>query len=398
MTAFEQKFIENPLFLKWIFHSNTSIDQYWDKYLQEHPEERVQIFDLKALLGGLKYSTEALEYFEKEDIANWINLRIDRDLQKNKRKLLVASFMKYAAVAVVFALIGGLLVYLRTGGSSVFDRFADQIVQIPSVSQSTVLIRSNGENIDLRKSSSTVDYSSRGSVVLNNDSVIQAEAENSNAMNQLIVPYGSQTEVILPDHTHVWLNAGSRLVYPTQFQGKTREVMLFGEAFFKVTKNADHAFVVNTSDLEVTVLGTEFNLSAYAEDNVIQTVLKEGSVSVQRRNSGFYEKALTLKPNQMALFNKNSKEINVYQVDADNYTFWIQGLLSFDEIDFNRIIKKVERFYNIRISFSDPKLGMMRISGKLDLKQNKEEVLEYLGKVSLTNIKRVNNSQYIVNK
>ena len=75
-----------------------------------------------------------------------------------------------------------------------------------------------------------------------------------------------------------------------------------------------------------------------------------------------------------------------------------KGLLSFDDVDFNRIVKKVERFYNISVNFSEPILGTIRISGKLDLKKSKDEVLEYLEKVSLTNIKKINENQYMVKK
>ena len=145
-------------------------------------------------------------------------------------------------------------------------------------------------------------------------------------------------------------------------------------------------------------MGTQFNVSAYAEDKVIQTVLKEGSVAIRQNNAGFFDKEVVLKPNQMASFSKNSNETMLYDVDASYYTLWTKGLLSFDDVDFNRILKKVERFYNISVGFSEPVLGTIRISGKLDLKRNKDEVLEYLEKVSLTNIEKVNDNQYMVKK
>jgi transmembrane sensor len=114
--------------------------------------------------------------------------------------------------------------------------------------------------------------------------------------------------------------------------------------------------------------------------------------------SVLFERDLVLKTNQMASFNRTSKDTKVYEVDVNYYTLWTKGLLSFDEIDFTRIVKKVERFYNISIEFSEPLLGATRISGKLDLKQKREEVLEYLEKVSLTTIEKVNDNQYMVKK
>ncbi|BBE19591.1 anti-sigma factor [Aquipluma nitroreducens] len=398
MTFSDQKFIEDPKFLQWIFHNNQLVNQYWEQYLLEHPEEEAQIIELKTRLSELKYSDETMLQFEKEQIAQQVISRINLDLEKNKRQSIFVSFLKYAAVAVAFAVIGGLAVYLNSDNNSIYQQLAGQMVQIPSEGQGPLLITSTGENVDLKKSNSSVDYTRNGAIVLNSDSVIKAADDMPNVMNQLVIPYGNQSKLILSDNTVVWLNAGSRLVYPTFFSGKTREVLLFGEAFFEVSKNADKPFIVKTSDIEIKVLGTQFNVSAYAEDKVIQTVLKEGSVAIRQNNASFFDKEVVLKPNQMASFAKNSNETKLTDVDVSYYTLWTKGLLSFDDVDFNRIVKKVERFYNISVNFSEPILGTIRISGKLDLKKNKDEVLEYLEKVSLTNIKKISENQYMVKK
>lgn len=398
MAFSDQKFIENPKFLQWIFHNNRSVDQYWEQYLLEHPEEEAQILELKTRLSELKYSDETMLQIEKEDIAQQVISRINLDLEKNKRQSIFISFLKYAAVAIVFAAIGGLVVYMNSSKESIYQQLAGQMVHIPAEGQGPLLITSTGENVDLKKSNSSVDYTRNGAIVVNNDSVIKAANDIPNVMNQLVIPYGNQSKLILSDNTVVWLNAGSRLVYPTFFNGKTREVLLFGEAFFEVSKNAEKPFIVKTSDIEIKVLGTQFNVSAYAEDKVIQTVLKEGSVAIRQNNATFFDSEILLKPNQMASFSKSSNETKLTDVDASYYTLWTKGLLSFDDVDFNRILKKVERFYNISVGFSEPTLGSIRISGKLDLKRNKDEVLEYLEKVSLTNIKKVNDNQYLVKK
>jgi ferric-dicitrate binding protein FerR (iron transport regulator) len=290
------------------------------------------------------------------------------------------------------------MVYLNTGKESVYQQLAGQLVEIPSSGHGPVLITSNGENVNLKKSNSSVDYTRRGTIVINKDSVINTNTASDEGMNQLVIPYGNQSQITLADNTVVWLNAGSRLIYPGSFKGKTREVLLFGEAFFEVSENKEQPFVVKTTDLQIKVLGTKFNVSAYAEDKIIQTVLAEGSVSVRKNDANFYDRDLILKPNQLASFNKTSAETKIYDVDAAYYTLWTKGLLSFNEVDFNRILKKVERFYNVTISFSEPTLGLIRISGKLDLKQHREEVLEYLEKVSLTKIEKVDDFTYVVKK
>lgn len=386
------------MFADWVFRPTPGINQYWGKYLLEHPDEAPQILELKSRLTELRYLDETLSPEVKVKIAEQVIDRIEQEEENQKRHTLILSLMKYAAVALIFAVIGGLVVYLKSDNESIYQQLAGQMVHIPSEGQGPLLITSTGDNVDLKKSNSSVDYTRNGAIVLNNDSVIKAANNIPNVMNQLVIPYGNQSKLILSDNTVVWLNAGSRLVYPTFFNGKTREVLLFGEAFFEVSKNIEKPFIVKTSDIEIKVLGTQFNVSAYAEDKVIQTVLKEGSVAIRQNNSSFFDSEVVLKPNQMASFSKGSSETKLYDVDASYYTLWTKGLLSFDDVDFNRILKKVERFYNISVNFSEPILGTIRISGKLDLKQNRDEVLEYLEKVSLTNIERVNDNQYMVKK
>jgi len=398
MAFYDQKYIENPLFVEWVFRPNSGIDKYWNDYLLKHPEEESLVMELKSRLIELKYTEENLTSEEKIEIAEYVIARVERHEESAKRRSLMLSLLKYAAVALIFAVIGGLAVYLKSDKQSIYQQMAGQIVRIPSEGKGPVLITSSGENLNLRRTNSSVDYTQNGTVVLNNDSVLKTSNQDEVSMNQLVIPYGNQSKLTLSDNTVVWLNAGSRLVYPTVFKGKTREVLLFGEAYFEVAKNANQPFIVKTSDIEVKVLGTQFNISAYAEDKAIQTVLKEGSVEIRENDANLFSSKVILKPNQMASFSKTTNETSLYNVDASYYTLWTKGLLSFDDVDFDKVIKKIERFYNISVDFSEPGLRAIRISGKLDLKGNRSEVLEYLQKVSSTEIKRLNENQFIVNK
>ena len=396
MTPFDQKFIEDPQFLNWVFKSNPVVETYWEHYLIENPQEADQLLELKARLTELRFSNDIMTISEKEELGIRITSRLNRELKHNKRRLILNTLMKYAAVALIFAAIGGLVVYFNIDRGNIYQQFAQQTIQVPSSVQGPLLITSSGENINLKKSNSTVNYSKSGTVVLNNDSVLKTTEDASTVMNQLVIPYGNQSRIVLSDNTVVWLNAGSRLVYPTQFNGKTREVLLFGEGYFEVTKNPEKPFIVKTSNLDIRVLGTKFNISTYAEDNVIQTVLKEGSVAVRRNGAGLFEKDIVMKPNQMTSFDKTTNFTKIQEVDVNYYTLWTKGLISFEEIDFVRVIKKLERFYNISINFSDPQKEIIRISGKLDLKQSRKEVMEYLEKVSMSRFEQVNNNQYTI--
>jgi transmembrane sensor len=397
MTPLEQKFIDNPLFLKWVFHNDPSVQTYWEQYLEENSEEKKDALAFKASLYNFKLADETLCVAERMQMSAYILSGIKHKMLRKRRLIIFRSLLQYAAVAVFFFAIGGALVYLHLGRQDSFQQLAEKAYTISSASQGPVLITSNGEKIGLKSVSSTVDYSKKGEIRLNRDSVIESSPDQADQLNQLVIPFGNQSRVVLSDNTIVWLNAGSRLIYPAIFKDKTREVLLFGEAYFEVSENPDKPFVVKTTSIDIKVLGTKFNISAYPGDNIVQTVLKYGSVSLRRNGAGMFEKDLIIKPNQMASFNKTTNDTRIYEVDVDYYTLWTKGLISFEEIDFIRIIKKIERFYNISVSFSLKETETIRISGKLDLKRSRKEVMEYLEKVSLTKIKQVNENQYIIN-
>jgi ferric-dicitrate binding protein FerR (iron transport regulator) len=255
-----------------------------------------------------------------------------------------------------------------------------------------MLILPEGQSVAINNGESTLDYSNPGEIVINKDSIINNIEPTK--ISQLVIPHGSSSKVVLNDGSVVWLNAGSSLVYPSVFSNKTREVVLFGEAFFSVAKNVNKPFIVQTSALEIQVLGTEFNISAYPEDNIIQTVLKEGSVAIRRKGASRNENDIILIPNQLASFNKITKLSEVTNVNTEFYTSWTEGLLTFENRDLNRVIKSLERYYDINIQFDDPLLGSVKISGKLDLNQSKDEVFEYLSKVSSTTFVQISDNYY----
>ena len=108
------------------------------------------------------------------------------------------------------------------------------------------------------------------------------------------------------------------------------------------------------------------------------------------------KKPIELKPGQMAYFNKKSKETTVSEVDVEPYILWIQGLFSFSNTDFNRITKKLERYYDINFQYDDPMKGTIQITGKLDVTQEREEVFGYLEKLTGLDFIKVTDKQYVI--
>jgi len=334
------KYLEDIKFICWVFEPNDQLNSHWEDYLKQHPEETKSIQLARKLVLQFRAESKILSEEEKILLFSRILKQIEEKQQTRNSKQIFLSFAKYAAVALLFFSIGALLFYRPNLINPALQAFKSQMLVPGNEAQ---LIRSNGENIIMADQRSVISYQNDGAVIVNKDTLKSSKSDltSNQVLNQLIIPYGKTSEVMLPDGTKVYLNAGSRLAYPDQFTGKSREVMLVGEAYFEVKHDSKHPFVVLVNELKIKDLGTEFNVSAYAEDNTIQTVLNQGSVSISRLNSGFLERELVLKPNQMASFNKTSSETKVYDVDASYYSIWTQGLLSFDEIDFNRVVKRV---------------------------------------------------------
>ena len=391
-----QKLIENPLFFKWIFYPSNEINAYWDHYLEMHPAEAFQILQLKEQIKfHLRFEDKKLTDLEKKRLAEKIAMNIDR-VGANKKRLRSLKFlMRYAAVGFLFFFIGGSLVYFYLESRQppmVFENRA-----LPAQFQDPVLIIGDSKQIALNRGESQLEYSEEGAITLNSEQTIEQESEEKlPEMNTLVIPYGSRSVISLSDGSRVWLNAGSRLIYPSRFVDKTREVFLSGEAFFDVAKNEKQTFVVKTVDVKVHVLGTRFNISAYPEDYSVQTVLVDGSVGIKRSDAGIFEKPVKLAPGQLGYYNKKTSETQISVVDIKEYTLWTEGLFSFSNTDLNRIVKKLERYYNIQFQFDDPFKGSIQITGKLDVTKGREEVFEYLSKLTGLEFLKINERHYII--
>jgi len=169
---------------------------------------------------------------------------------------------------------------------------------------------------------------------------------------QVSVPYGETRSVVLNDSTHVVLNAGSTLIYPKQFKADTRQVYLTGQANFDVHADAEHPFIVKTQCIDVQVLGTRFGVEAYADHDVVRTILQKGSVRVavndSTRQSGNSSYILT--PDQCLEYAKSSGRVNIIDpVDAERLLRWGTGYLTFTKASFTDIIAVLERRFDVNI-------------------------------------------------
>lgn len=190
-------------------------------------------------------------------------------------------------------------------------------------------------------------------------------------------PIGSQTKIILPDSTVVWLNSGTSLKYNKAYGKKNREVTLAGEGYFEVNKDESKPFYVHTDSLDVRVLGTTFNMKAYSDEANVTVNLIEGSVDVSlptSKNKG----SLLMKPNEKIVFNKQTKKIESSEVDASRSSLWTTGKLCFVDATLEQISKDLERKYNVKIYIASDKVKNELFSGSLNLNLSLKEVFSYI--------------------
>jgi transmembrane sensor len=171
---------------------------------------------------------------------------------------------------------------------------------------------------------------------------------------EIIAPIGSRTVVQLSDGTEVNLNYGSKIKYPRNFTGDTREISLVGEAYFDVAHNPDRPFIVKTGKLDVKALGTEFNVHAYPDDDVIETTLVEGKVVIERAISDNKNQAIgTMVPGQHVSFNLNSGKTSSIKGKIEKYIAWKDGKLVFDNEPLTGVAEKLGRMFNVEIEVAD---------------------------------------------
>ena len=374
-----EKYIDNGLFIKWVYEPDDDLNAYWNLYQSNHPEEKNILLSLRKEMQSVRITNQGLTTVRKKELSNRIAGKIQGIRRVRQVKSIGRSLLKYAAIALLFIGIGGALSYLRPDRESLFEQVS--YFDIPGMAGNPTLLLSDGSKIVLNSKYPEIRFISANQIKINNDSLIVLPEKNE-IPDQLIIPYGCQGKIVLSDQSVVWLNAGSRLFFPSVFEEKEREVILFGEAFFEVKHNDNKPFIVKTANYRINVLGTKFNVSAYLGDDVSQTVLTEGSIELELENKRWFNTKIYLKPNELFSYDKETKEAGVHKIQPDKYVLWKDGIVKFEEEDLSNVIQKVERFYDIQIKLKDPTDKNIRFNGKLNLKNDKYEVLYYITKVA----------------
>jgi transmembrane sensor len=246
--------------------------------------------------------------------------------------------------------------------------FADRLGQMRKINSDKDLFKLKGRLFDHRKAARPIDMIQKAAAILTIPLLLATiwsvynlkqytDRTFASVVKETETAYGLRTQITLSDGTVVWLNSGSKLIYPETFDQKIREVTLEGEGFFKVTSNEKHPFVVNAKNLKVRATGTEFNIACYGNEPNIEILLAEGNVSLLTSQSSNDQLICKLLPGEMATYHKDANRVSVQKVDMPKYLAWTQGKLVFRNDKMNDVITRLGRWYNTDISLEGDELS-----------------------------------------
>ena len=387
--------LQNETFLNLVKDTDNFVNQL-DILDKAFPDKREVI---AYVLEFLKANLADQKKMSSNDVdAIWQNVWKTTD--KNKRFIshwLTSHDLWKAAAVLIVVLASSVLIYHRITRDPLAEIASNK--NVPS--NEAMIILSDGSRHSLNKKDSLIKYSNNGREVLINGDQKEEKLKNPATsklavINQIIVPFGQRHSIILCDGTRVLLNSGSRLVYPAEFLGKTREVWLKGEGYFEVTKNPEKPFIVKTDFMNIKVLGTVFNISDYDDEPTAYTVLVEGKVEVSQKNRLFGTTDKILRPGQGCFYSIETKTSEIRKVELYDYISWKDGLFNFKDQPLVAIVSRLRKYYNQNILIEAGKLPNTLISGKLVLSDNLDAVMKYLAKTMESRYEKNKNGDFIL--
>ncbi len=349
--------LEEELQLKQILTEDKKLEEWWNQFRKaDHIENRLK------------------DYAQVDLNAKW-NLHLAKRKSRFYKKRRT-DWMTVAATVAVFVAVGWWA--YQTGDSVEAGNAALSTIH-PGSSKAELIVENGNHYIlpelkpgVIREKGTAIAHSGKALTY-----AIAAASENKEklkaSMHTIVVPRGGKHQLTLSDGTKVWLNAQSKLRYPAWFDGDTRQVELSGEAYFAVAHDASKPFYVNARNTKVKVLGTEFNVKAYEDENEIAATLVKGKVHVQLNESaehGF------LRPGEQALVQGNNLSVN--KVDSYYYTAWKEGVFVFKKERIQDIFRRLERWYDFDVFYSNESVKNDLFNGTIERTEEITDVLMLL--------------------
>ena len=375
-----EDFLKDTYFLKSIKTPTKESIAFWKKQLLTKKIREKEFRVAKNIILSANIPHHTISEEELSELWNKIEKsNKQKPLQRHSRLIQFASVA--ASLAILFALSYTFWSKQSNNGRSLIS--IAKLMQVQGDSSAVQLILNNDKNITLDQENVTIEYNATGDVIVNKQQVAHNIASNTNGpaqlsetntYNQLIVPKGKRSSIVFGDGTKLWVNSGSRIVYPISFKKDKREIYVEGEVYLEVTKDKTRPFIVSTNKMNIAVLGTSFNVTAYTADKEQSVVLVTGAVEVNTDSN----KKIALTPNNRLTY--TGGQLDVENVDASLYISWVEGLYIYNSEKLGTILDRLSRYYGKTITY-DARVSELRCSGKLDMK---DELLDVLAGLAQT--------------
>jgi hypothetical protein len=330
--------------------------------MEEFPDSRQEMEDAILIVRRMKIEeVDVPTYEQTKNQLEKFNRRI------RNRSLKVRFIRVVAAAAIVIIGMAGIYRYTKSNKS--IDHVRESMFSLlDSMDISTGEIRLIAGDYQMEvNETDDILQNKQGETVVGGQK-IEKELTETVEYLQLIVPYGKHSKLKLDDGTVMYINSGTAVLYPKQFSKGNREIFVDGEVFLEVARDEAHPFIVHAKKLDVTVLGTRFNISSYRGEAVASVVLVEGSVEVTSGNG-----KNKLEPNQAYILENDLSEIKT--VNVYPHICWIDGYMQIDNESLETILGKLARYYNVRFNYDRVATTDETFAGKLDLSEALDDVL-----------------------
>jgi len=379
--SYFEKLVLDEEFVKNLNSDSNKSDEYLNGLLRSQPDKKEIILLAAKFIQLNKNEVKKLDALDKEQL--WRSVLAKSFLKRNGIEI------KHKSIPIIWKVAALIIVLFSTTyliiNESRENHLKKYITENFPTGDKALIVFPKGIEYEIRENDSQIDYSNNAEVIIKNtevkessENVLKKIPVKERGIHQVIVPIGTRHQVILSDGTKVTLNSGSKLVFPNKFSGSIRKVYLTGEGFFDAIEDNSTPFIVETEHINVKVLGTQFNVSAYSDETTFSTVLVKGKVVVSEKLKSFDNHKFELTPGQGHFYTLEGGISEIKDVDILDYIGWKEGWLQFKNQSAEYIIRKVEKYYNRSISVEGHELSSTLISGKLVLSNSIEDVLGYL--------------------
>jgi transmembrane sensor len=346
------------------------------KWLSENDSNRA-IYKKLQDGGNIINELNEMKRFDSHKAYKTVERIISKERKQRRVLSFIPNYIKYAA-AIVLLVLSAYFVAVD------IHKPANPVIAENNIvpgNQKAVLITSSDQRIVLDNAASRqiITYESakiiqKGSTLRYSKTDSVAHSTDMIAYNTLMTPRGGEYTLVLSDGTEVMLNSGSKLNYPVIFKDDSREVSLEGEAFFKVTKSQKVPFMVKANDVNVIVYGTEFNISAYNNENLVQTTLVEGTIGISLNSKT--EPMVNIKAGQQFSFDKVAGNGKTKEVNTESFIAWTKGMFVFENEPIENILQVISRWYDFNFEFKNDNLKKQRFTLSLGRYNNVSKILD----------------------